>query len=171
MRRSALAGAVALAAQRRPELRGAVYGDGPEREAVREAIERHGVGDRVVAPGFVAAEELHEALRTALCLVLPSSREGYGLVVVEAASLGVPAIVVAAPDNAAVEFIEEGVNGFVVADASAESLAGAIVAVAEGGARLRESTADWFAAHAQELSLDTSLKTVLAGYGEPSAVA
>ena len=47
------------------------------------------------------------------------------MVVVEAAAAGVPAIVVAGPDNAAVEHIEEGVNGF-VADAAPETLADAL---------------------------------------------
>ena len=89
--------------------------------------------DRV--PGFVSAEELDEGFASALCLVLPSSREGYGLVVVEAASHGTPIVVVAAPDNAAVELIEEGVNGFVAASASSEDLADAILRVEAAGPR------------------------------------
>ena len=70
------------------------------------------------------------------------------MVVVEAASMGVPSIVAAAPDNAAVEHIEEGVNGFA---------GGQRRTVRPGrrrsarrsrprGPRLRDSTADWFAA-------------------------
>ena len=51
--------------------------------------------------------------RRATCHVLPSSREGYGLVVIEAAAYGTPTVVVAGDDNAAVELIEPGVNGFV----------------------------------------------------------
>ena len=42
------------------------------------------------------------------------------MVVVEAAARGTPSIVVAGEDNAAVELIEEGVNGFVVASADAQ---------------------------------------------------
>ena len=62
----------------------------------------------------------------AMCMVLPSRREGYGLVVIEAAARGTPSVVVEGPDNAAVELIEEGVNGVVAASASAEDLAAAI---------------------------------------------
>ena len=116
-------------------------------------------------PGFVDSDELEEALRHALCLVLPSRREGYGLIVVEAASLGVPSVVVAGPDNAAVELIEEGVNGFVAASAAPAALADSIIAVSDAGPALRESTAEWFAAHADELSLNASLTQVLASYG------
>ena len=59
-------------------------------------------------------------IRTALCMALPSSREGYGLVVVEAAASATPSVVVAGEDNAATELVDEGENGFVAASASAE---------------------------------------------------
>ena len=66
----------------------------------------------VAAPGFVDAEHAStRALRRALCMLLPSRREGYGMVVVEAAARGTPSVVVAGEDNAATELIEEGVNG------------------------------------------------------------
>jgi hypothetical protein len=74
---------------------------------------------------------------------------------------------VRAPDNASTEHIEEGVNGFVVDDRSTAALAGGIVAAHEGGAALRERTADWFAAHAQELSVRSSLARVVERYGQP----
>ena len=86
------------------------------------------------------------------------------MVVVEAAALGVPSVVVAGADNAAVEHIEEGVNGFVARSAEPEALAGAIAAVHRAGPALRESTADWFARNAQQLSLEASLRRVVASY-------
>jgi glycosyltransferase involved in cell wall biosynthesis len=163
-RAPAVVAAVVRAAERRPGLRGAIYGDGPERAAVAAEIERLDAAGVVSAHGFVAAEELDDALRHAVCLVLPSRREGYGMVIVEAASLGVPSVTSAAPDNAAVEHVEEGVNGFVAASAEADDLATAILAAADGGDALRESTADWFAANAGTLSIDRSLEQVLEGY-------
>jgi glycosyltransferase involved in cell wall biosynthesis len=159
-RAPAVAPAVAVAAQRIEGLRGLVFGDGPEREAVRASLD----GTPVEAPGFVDSEEIESALRRALCMVLPSSREGYGLIVVEAASKGTPSVVARAPDNAATELVEDGVNGVIAASASAEDLAAAIVRVHDGGESLRASTCDWFAHNAQRLSLGSSLETVLAGY-------
>ena len=100
----------------------------------------------------------------ALCMVLPSRREGYGLVVVEACAAGTPAVVVADPDNAATELIEEGVNGFVAPSASPEDLAAAILRVREAGPELRASTAAWYAANARRLSLAESLERVAAAY-------
>ena len=103
-------------------------------------------------------------MRRALCLLLTSRREGYGLVVVEAAARGTPSVVVAGEDNAATELIEEGVNGTIAQSSNAEAIAAAIVRVHAAGAALRESTSSWFAQHAEQLSLESSLETVLASY-------
>ncbi len=145
-----------------------IFGDGPERELVLEAIDRLGLGGVVQAPGFVDSDSVEEALSEALCMVLPSSREGYGLIVVEAASMGVPSVVVAGEDNAAVDLVVEGVNGFVAASASPEALADAIVRVHDCGDALRRSTAEWFDHNARRLSLGQSLETVVETYAAPS---
>jgi glycosyltransferase involved in cell wall biosynthesis len=156
--------ALALARERAPELRGAILGDGPDRSAVLRAITKHALGDAVYAPGFVEADELERSLRRALCLVLPSRREGYGLVVVEAAAAGTPSIVARAPESAATELIEEGENGFVAESVDPEALAEAILRVREEGQALRERTAAWFRRNADHLSLGRSLDAVAASY-------
>jgi glycosyltransferase involved in cell wall biosynthesis len=163
-RAPAVVHAVARARHAIPGLRAIVFGDGPERPAVIEAIEREGLASTVEAPGFVDAGEVEATLRRAMCLVLPSRREGYGLVVVEAAARGTPSVVVRAPDNAAVELIEDGVNGFVAASAAPDDLATTIARVHREGPTLRESTCLWFARSAVKLSLAQSLETVAAGY-------
>jgi glycosyltransferase involved in cell wall biosynthesis len=163
-RAPALVPALVEARTRLPGLRAAIFGDGPERPEVQRRIAAAGAGDWLRAPGFVSAEEVAAALRGALCMVLPSSREGYGLIVVEASAAGVPSVVVAGPDNAAVELVEEGVNGTVARSAMPADLADAIVRVAEAGPALRESTARWFAANAERLSVDGSLAALVATY-------
>jgi glycosyltransferase involved in cell wall biosynthesis len=157
--------AMGLAAERIEGLTGELLGDGPEREAVRAAIAEHGLQGIVSARGFTTAETVAQEMRRALCLLLPSVREGYGLVVVEAAARGTPSIVVAGPDNAAIELIEQGVNGFVCASSDPHAIAEEIVRAHEAGTELRESTARWYERHAHELSLEGSLQTVLASYG------
>jgi glycosyltransferase involved in cell wall biosynthesis len=156
--------AIAAARERVPGLRAEVYGDGPDRAAVLREIEQLGLEDVVTAPGFVDHETLVARLRRAVCLLHPSSREGYGLVVVEAAAHGVPTIVVDGPDNAAVELISEGENGFVAPSAAPADLAAALVRAHEAGEELRRRTAGWFAANARRLSLEASLDAVLASY-------
>ena len=167
-RAPAIVPAIGLARERVPGLRGRVLGDGPEREAVLAAIARHGLGDVVDAPGFVPAEQVEHELARALCLVLPSRREGYGMVVVEAASVGTPSVLVRGPDNAATELLEEGVNGVVAASASPEDLADAIARIDAAGAEMRAATAGWFARNATLLSVDASLDVVAGSY-EPEA--
>lgn len=159
-RAPAVAPAVGLAAREVPGLRGIVFGDGPEREAVLASL----AGTVVEAPGFAPAEDVQAALRSALCMVLPSRREGYGMIVVEASASGTPSVVVREPDNAATELVEDGVNGVVAASAAPEDLAAAIVRVHAAGDALRVSTCDWFARNAQRLSLASSLETVVASY-------
>jgi glycosyltransferase involved in cell wall biosynthesis len=165
----ALVPALALARERIPELRGELLGDGPEREEVLRLRARHGLEDALDVPGFVTAERVERALARALCMVLPSSREGYGMVVVEAAALGTPSVVVAGPDNAATDLVSEGENGYVAASASPEDLAAAIGRVHADGHALRERTAAWFAANAERLSLEGSLERVLESYAEATA--
>ncbi len=156
--------AVALAARRIEGLQGVFYGDGPEREALHRAIAEHDAGDFITAPGFAGGEQVDTDMRRALCVLLPSEREGYGMVVAEASAHATPAIVVAAPDNAAVELVQDGINGVVAASADPEAIANAIVRVYEAGMTMRESTARWFAEHAEELSLESSLEIVLESY-------
>ena len=162
----ALVRAFAALRERAPELRLVIYGDGPERDEVLALIDALGLGDVASAPGFVDAEIVDEGLASALCMVLPSRREGYGLVVVEAAARGVPSVVVADPDNAATELVQEGENGFVAASASVEDLADAILRVRAAGPQLRERTAAWFERNAQRLSLERSLDRVVAAYAD-----
>jgi glycosyltransferase involved in cell wall biosynthesis len=157
--------AIALAAERVAMLRGVFLGDGPERPALEAAIAEHGLQETVSAPGFVAAETLDGEMRRAMCMLLTSRREGYGLVVVEAAARGTPSVVVAGEDNAATELIVEGVNGTIVPSSDPQALAEAIVRMQQGGQALRESTAGWFAENAEELSLEHSLEVVLESYG------
>jgi glycosyltransferase involved in cell wall biosynthesis len=156
--------ALALARAEIPDLRAAILGDGPERSEVLKLTDELGLEAVVDVPGFVATEAVEGSIARALCMMLPSRREGYGLVVIEAAARGTPSVVVAGEDNAAVELVDDGVNGLVAASASPEDLAAAIVRVSDGGAQLRRSTAEWFAAHAPRLSLQSSLEAVAKSY-------
>jgi glycosyltransferase involved in cell wall biosynthesis len=161
---SSLIPAIRHARHELPSLHAELYGDGPERGRVRAAVRSAGMEDVIALPGFVETETVQDALAHAACMVLPSRREGYGMVVIEAASYGTPSVVVAGQDNAAVEHIEEGVNGYVAASAGTEDLAAAIVRASRGGDALRDSTADWFELNAERLSLDHSLTVVADAY-------
>lgn len=59
---------------------------------IRAAIERAGIGPRVVMPGFVPDEDLVHLYGRAVALVQPSLMEGFGLPPVEAMACGTPVI-------------------------------------------------------------------------------
>lgn len=162
----ALPAAIAVARETLPDLTLTIFGDGPEREKVLAEIERTGMSEAIDAPGFVDADVVHEGLSTASCMVLPSIREGYGMVVIEALAQGTPAVVVAGADNAATEFIDEGKNGFVAASAEPEALGAAIVRAAEGGDALRQSSWQWYDYNKDMLSINDSITKIDAAYAE-----
>jgi glycosyltransferase involved in cell wall biosynthesis len=154
---------VALARGETPALRCLIFGDGPEQAQVAERVRALGLQDAIELPGRVSSEDVDAALANAACLLLPSRREGYGQVVVEAIARGTPAVVVAAPDNAAVELVEDGVNGFVAAPEPG-AIAAAVGKVLSGGADLRKSTRSWYESHRRALSIESSLDAVEKAY-------
>jgi glycosyltransferase involved in cell wall biosynthesis len=164
----ALVPALALARERIPELRGEILGDGPDRDEVLRLRSEHRLDGALDVPGRVDADRVEAALARALCMVLPSRREGYGLVVVEAAAQGTPSVVVAGEDNAATDLVSEGENGYLASSAAPEDLAEAIERVHAEGHDLRERTTAWFRSNAERLSLASSLEQVVESYGAPA---
>jgi glycosyltransferase involved in cell wall biosynthesis len=100
---------------------------GPEREpALAGELRRRGADLR----GYVEKRELAELYRGAVCLVVPSRYEGFGLPVLEAMASGTP--VVAAPDPA---LVEVAADAAVFADQG--DLSGAILHALDRRAELR----------------------------------
>jgi len=101
-----------------------VVGDGPFRSELERIVEDSGLSDRVILAGRVSDERLVEYYRRADLFVLPTieewdaatgkliSAEGFGLVLAEASSFGIP--VVASRSGGTVEVVEDGVTGFLV---------------------------------------------------------
>jgi glycosyltransferase involved in cell wall biosynthesis len=157
---TAIPAAIAVAQQFVPGLRAVVFGDGPERMKVLAEIARLHLENSVTSPGFVPWRDVDDAMSRAMCLILPSEREGYGAVVMEGIERGTPAIVVRAPNNAAVGLIVEGVNGFVAANLNPAELAAQIVKVHRGGTELLSRTHQWFKEHAEEVSIEGSIARI-----------
>ncbi len=152
--------AIAEAQKHIPNLKCVIFGDGPERTKVIEAIQASGLQQYIECPGFVPWGTIDRALRDAMCLLLPSEREGYGLVVIEAAARGTPSIVVRADNNAATELIQEGINGYIAEDSSPIALSRAIVDVYQASPALIKSTWRWFKHNQRRLGIDLSVESI-----------
>jgi glycosyltransferase involved in cell wall biosynthesis len=103
-------------------------GDGPERDALAEHAERTGVTDGVRFLGRVADEHKWQLYDSADVLLFGSTLEGFGLVVAEAQSRGLP--VVAAAGSATAEALDDGRSGLLVAP-TAPAFAGAVAQLAD----------------------------------------
>ena len=81
--------------------------------------------------GRVSAARLNELYRESYCFILPSRHEGYGLVIEEAMSYGLPVI---AFDNSAMPYtIKSDYNGILVKDGDVASLSSAIEKIVTDG--------------------------------------
>jgi glycosyltransferase involved in cell wall biosynthesis len=156
----AIPAAISLARRQIADLQALVFGEGPARAKLLAEVTRLHLENIVSCPGFVPWDEVDRAMRRAMCLILPSEREGYGAVVMEAIARGTPAIVVRAPYNAATGLIVENVNGFIAPSIGAYDLSAQIVKVHQEGRDLLLRTHQWFYEHAQEVSIDASVKSV-----------
>lgn len=61
-------------------------------DAIKQAINDSGVADEIRVLGYVPDDDVATLLRNALCLVMPSRAEGFGIPVVEAMAAGCPVI-------------------------------------------------------------------------------
>jgi glycosyltransferase involved in cell wall biosynthesis len=82
----------AILRRRHPGLRISVVGDGWWSPRLRHVARTLGVTDMVDFLGFVDEKTKHQVYASAWLLALPSLKEGWGIVVMEAATHGVPAV-------------------------------------------------------------------------------
>lgn len=97
-----------------PHIHCCIVGDGPEKSALVELSKNIGIYKNVEFAGFEDYRVLIGKMKASKVLVLPSSREGFGMVVIEAFACGVPVVTVMEKYNAAQGLVEDGVDGFVV---------------------------------------------------------
>jgi glycosyltransferase involved in cell wall biosynthesis len=126
--------AIARLAGARPSLRATIVGEGPERAPLTALVAELGLINNVHFTGRLPTAELHEALRGASVLVLPSAREGYGMVVTEAQAAGAVPVVTRGPATAAPSLIRDGIDG-VVCDDNPDAIAAAISGLLDDPAR------------------------------------
>ena len=102
-----------------------VVGNGPERQALVEKAAQAAVDLHL--PGAVSPSELGNWYRNARIVVVPSLREGFGLVAAEAAAAG--RAVVASAVGGIPEVVVDGSSGLLVEPGQVEDLAAALRSV------------------------------------------
>lgn len=111
------------------ELTCRVIGNGPEQEALHDAAKRLGIDDLVEFRHDVTEQkDVYGMLKAAKVCVFPSSREGFGIAVLEALACGMPVITTSATDNMARHLVARSARGVVCGD-TMTALADAICAV------------------------------------------
>ena len=143
-----------------------VVGNGWWEESLRAYVAERGADDAVKFTGHVTEHEKHEILARSWLMLLPSLKEGWGIVIGEAGSHGVPTVAYASAGGTR-ESIADGVSGLLV-DTPTELTEAARRLVGDDaerkrlgkGAREMSHTFSW--AHSQE-SFAHVLSDVLAG--------
>lgn len=100
-----------IAAHRSRKLR--IIGYGELEGTLRSLIGDLDLEGQVVLEGAAESAAVCRAMRDALCLLLPSVEEQFGLVVIEAMALGLP-VLLSSNAGAVDEMIDNGVNGWIV---------------------------------------------------------
>jgi len=129
-----------------------IGGSGPEREALVELIARLNLQEKVELLGWVADRDVVENYANCLAVFYAPYDEDYGYVTVEAFKSGKP-VITTADAGGVLEFVEDGVNGFIGPPDSPRELGARIDALykdrekarsmgAAGQRRVREVTWD-----------------------------
>jgi len=109
---------IAAYAQAQPDLAGfdvLIAGDGPERQSLEAQVVAQKLNGRVYFLGAATHERVASLMRGAAAIVIPSRREPFGIVALEAMASGRP--VIATPVDGLVEALDGAAVSWVPADA------------------------------------------------------
>jgi glycosyltransferase involved in cell wall biosynthesis len=106
--------AMAALADRFPDAEIVVIGRGEDRPRLERLAAELGLASRTRFTGFVADDERDRLLAEARVCVFPSTKEGWGLTVIEANALGTPVVATDAPGLR--DSVRHGETGWLVAD-------------------------------------------------------
>jgi len=133
--------AISMVKSHKENVKGAIIGDGPLKERMREQIDRLGLNENIMLIGFTEEDRKYEILNDSRIFVLPSEREGFSLSTLEAMALGcVP--IVSKPHYDEVfgvsHFVKDRLNGLYYDVGETEQLAMRIDELLEDSALLHK---------------------------------
>lgn len=112
------------------DIRLVIVGEGQEKKALEEQIEKLGLSERVIFKGFVEGEELRKLYQESDAFIIPTREDCFGLVILEAMCASLPVISSKYADGA-FDLIEEGQNGYIVDPEDTDSFAACITRLFE----------------------------------------
>ena len=131
--------AIGLLRERGADTNLVLIGDGPERVRLENLSAKLGLSDRIKFTGWLSHEKKFQYLSACDIYVMSSLHEGFGVVLLEAMSCGLP--IIATNKGGQTDIIKEGRNGILIQPYDAEMLADAISRLAESPDKRRAMSA------------------------------
>jgi glycosyltransferase involved in cell wall biosynthesis len=116
--------AIARLVERFPRIELVVIGEGTDRARLEAACASAGIAQRARFVGFVSEAEKDRWLASSRVCVCPSSKEGWGLTVIESNALGTPNVASDAPGLR--DSVRDGETGFLVPEGDVAAFAARI---------------------------------------------
>ena len=107
--------AISVLRKVKKDIRCVIVGEGPEEKYLKQLTIDLKLSKNIVFYDFLKDhDKLYALMKSSKVFVLPSTREGFGIVVLEANACGIPVITIDHKDNAAKDLIKKGENGYLV---------------------------------------------------------
>ncbi|MDA7881482.1 glycosyltransferase family 4 protein [Akkermansiaceae bacterium] len=145
-----------------PKLYWVLGGKGDDLENVKRIAADLGIADHCRFPGFVPDDTLPDLYRSSDLFVLPSKKEGFGIVFLEAAATGLP--VIAGNRDGSVDALADGALGILIDPESDEEIASAIDQVLTTTPRNRQELHDDCTARFGKDAFRNRLARILSNY-------
>lgn len=162
--------AATLLVERFPELEIVVIGRGSERARLEAQAQRLGLGERIRFLGFIPSDERDREIALARACAFPSSKEGWGLTVIEAAALGTPVVASDAPGLR--DSVRHEETGLLVPPNDAAALAeglGRLLEDSSFASDMRRAAFEWSERFGWDRAADEMASAIEAACGERAA--
>jgi glycosyltransferase involved in cell wall biosynthesis len=98
-----------------PLIKCIIVGKGPEKSNLIEMVQKNDLKENIeFMEDIEDHNELYALMKSSIIFAFPSTREGFGIAVLEANACGLPVITTDAPQNAAKDLIHEGLHGMII---------------------------------------------------------